>query len=353
MSIPSTTQSFTDTVGTYYLSGNYTHGPYYLFRVEFRTNYSSGGELGNFSISVIATNADPRDLAIASYSVVENGVTRNYSDIFVKVNCGWPRLTLTRLSAPDVGSITYYNSYEGVDASSRIAAYTGINGSGAGYASYELHSLSEYTYVNYGALTATYLPLSGGTINAGGSKTPLILKGGVDNYGEGLRINPATNNWATILLGGNDSGESIGTSPNSWSIHNNNGKFYISKNGSDYAPTKLSNTDGTWRVNDKAIVHESTPGVFTLLNSRATNVSLSLDKTYLVIAYTGPVRVYGENSDYGSSGSKTFSGVFMVTVVRTTNEGEGVYVNTQAVFSDEYLTGASISGSSFKIYELN
>ena len=42
----------------------------------------------------------------------------------------------------------------------------------------------------------------------------------------------------------------------------------------------------------------------------------------------------------------------MVTDVRSANDGETVYVNTQAVFSDEYLTGASISGSSFKIYEL-
>ena len=89
-----------------------------------------------------------------------------------------------------------------------------------------------------------YLPLSGGTINAGGSKTPLILKGGVNNFGEGLRILPTTS-WATIVLGGNDIEETTGTSANSWSIHNHDGAFYISRNGSNDASIKLSNTDGT------------------------------------------------------------------------------------------------------------
>lgn len=155
MSIPATTANYYDTVGTYYLCGNYHSAPYYLFRVEFRTNTSSAGDPGGFAISVIATNSDPNNLAIASYSVATNGVTTNYSDIFVKTDYGWPRMTLTRLSPPDNGSISYYNSDEGYEASSRIAAYIGINGSGTGYASYELHSLSAYTNVTYGTLTAS------------------------------------------------------------------------------------------------------------------------------------------------------------------------------------------------------
>ena len=153
MSIPATTYDFSDTVGTYYLAGNYYGAPYYLFRVEFRTNHSSGGAGGSFAISVIATNSDPNDLAIASYSVATNGVTTSYSDIFVKTNYGWPRMSLTRLSAPR-GSISYYNSNEDCNASSRTEAYIGINGSGTGYASYELHSLAAYTNVTFGRLTA-------------------------------------------------------------------------------------------------------------------------------------------------------------------------------------------------------
>lgn len=155
MSIPSTTDNWKDVIGTYYLSGNYNYGPYYLFRVEFRANNSSAGESGGFAISVIATNSDTGNLAIASYSVATNGVTTNYSDIFVKTDYGWPRMTLTRLSAPDLGTIIYYNSNEGLDASSRTEAYTGINGSDTNYASYKLHSLSKYTHVSYGELSAS------------------------------------------------------------------------------------------------------------------------------------------------------------------------------------------------------
>ncbi len=153
MSIPSTTGSWVDAVGTYYLSGNYHGGPYYLFRVAFRTNASYNGSLGNFQISVIATNSDPANLAIASYSVATDGVTTSYSDIFVKVP-SYPRMTLTRLSAMDIRTINYYNSNEGNEASSRTEAYTEINGSGTGYASSELHSLSAYTYVNKGELSS-------------------------------------------------------------------------------------------------------------------------------------------------------------------------------------------------------
>ena len=107
--------------------------------------------------------------------------------------------------------------------------------------------------------THSYLPLSGGTIDAGGSKAPLILKGGVGGFREGLRIIPP-NNWSTILLGGNDVTESEGTSPNSWAILNNDGRLYISKNGDASASTKLSNTDGTWRVNDNTIIHSGNIG---------------------------------------------------------------------------------------------
>ena len=67
MSIPSTTSSWVDVIGTYYLSGNYHGGPYYLFRVAFRTNNSANGSLGNFQISIIATNSDVECEATATY----------------------------------------------------------------------------------------------------------------------------------------------------------------------------------------------------------------------------------------------------------------------------------------------
>ena len=139
--------------------------------------------------------------------------------------------------------------------------------------------------------THSYLPLSGGTINAGGSKAPLILKGGVSNWNEGLRIIP-TNNWATILLAGTDANENTGTSAKSWSIHNYDGSFYISKNGSDTASVKLSNTDGTWRVNDNTIIHSGNIGSQNVNyansagSARASNISMSSDGTTLTITYS-------------------------------------------------------------------
>ena len=128
--------------------------------------------------------------------------------------------------------------YDTLKNGGTVGSYTGLN--------------SNYIYLVVDE--NEYLPLSGGAINANGAKTPLILKGGVGSYREGLRIIPA-NNWSTIVLGGNDIKESVGTSANSWSILNNNGSFYISKNGDNNATVKLSNTDGTWKVNNDTIIH--------------------------------------------------------------------------------------------------
>ena len=133
--------------------------------------------------------------------------------------------------------------YDTLKNGGTVGSYTGLN--------------SNYIYLVVDE--NEYLPLSGGTINANGSKVPLILKGGANDYREGLRIIPS-GSWSTIVLGGNDIGESQGTSANSWSILNNNGSFYISKNGANNATVKLSNTDGTWKVNNDTIIHSGNIG---------------------------------------------------------------------------------------------
>lgn len=142
----------------------------------------------------------------------------------------------------------------------------------------------------------SYLPLTGGTIDAGGLKAPLILKGGASNWNEGLRIVPS-GNWATIMLGGNDITETEGTSANSWSIHNNDGKFYISKNGSDYASTKLSNTDGTWRVNDNTIIHSGNIG------SQSVNYANSAGSVAWDNISSKPITITQRNNDSPVSGA--------------------------------------------------
>ena len=163
-----------------------------------------------------------------------------------------------------------------------------------------------------------YLPLTGGTIDAGGLKAPLILKGGASNWNEGLRIVPS-GNWATIMLGGNDITETEGTSANSWSIHNNNGKFYISKNGSDYAPTKLSNTDGTWRVNDNTIIHSGNIGSQNVnyANSAGSANSVSWDNIS-----SRPITITQRNNDSPVSGAYAY-GTYVT--MRNTNNWLEIY----------------------------
>ena len=101
---------------------------------------------------------------------------------------------------------------------------------------------------------ANYLPLSGGTINANNGKVPLILKGGLNGFREGLRVIPY-NNWSDIVLCGSDAAEDNGTSANTWFIGNNNGKLYITRNGSDSGDAILSCVNNEWSINGNSIIH--------------------------------------------------------------------------------------------------
>lgn len=179
------------------------------------------------------------------------------------------------------------------------------------------------TTYNIEPVTA-YLPLTGGTINAGGSKAPLILKGGASNWNEGLRIIPA-GNWSTIMLGGNDIAETEGTSANSWSIHNNNGKFYISKNGSDYASTKLSNTDGTWRVNDNDIIHSGNIG------SQNVNYANSAGLVEWGNVNNKPITITQRNNDSPISGAYAW-GTYVT--MRNANNWFEIYAPHMGTSSD-------------------
>ena len=95
--------------------------------------------------------------------------------------------------------------------------------------------LSENNYFNYA------LPLSGGKITG-----MLEIQADKTSWREGIRIYPY-NSWSTIVLGGNDLKSSSGTTTNTWSIHNNNGNFWIAKNGSDSnASAYMGHTNNTW-----------------------------------------------------------------------------------------------------------
>ena len=65
------------------------------------------------------------------------------------------------------------------------------------------------------------------------------------SYREGLRIH-ATGGWSDITLCGNDNTGNSGTSANSWFIGNNNGNFYIARNGSPGSTAWLECVNNIW-----------------------------------------------------------------------------------------------------------
>lgn len=257
-SIPAQKGNYFDASGTYYLQGYYVDAPYYIFRIEFRTDDITTGIHGRFGIKVLETNRSPSDLAIAAYFSKVNDNSEAYQmliDVFVKVN-NYARMRLSRLCAPDWSYIAYYNSeelYGGVrpDRDDKGEVYKDINGTTDEYASYKLHGISKYTTVYYGDGTK-YGPK---IINGRGTGAPLVLMGGVGNYREGLRIAP-TSSWSEIMLLGSDADKYSGTSANSWGIFNNNGKFYITRNGSSSGTARLSCVDNIWEANGSLILTE-------------------------------------------------------------------------------------------------
>jgi hypothetical protein len=60
-----------------------------------------------------------------------------------------------------------------------------------------------------------------------------------------MRIH-ATGSWSDITLCGNDNTGDSGISANSWFIGNNNGNFYIARNGSPGTTAWLECVDNIW-----------------------------------------------------------------------------------------------------------
>lgn len=99
-------------------------------------------------------------------------------------------------------------------------------------------------------ISDTYLPLTGGTISG-----LLNIKSNTGNWAEGIRIHPY-NNWTSIVLCGTDNTGDSGTSAKTWSIHNNDGLFYIYKNGFSSGTPYLSCVDDNiWRANGNILLH--------------------------------------------------------------------------------------------------
>lgn len=154
-----------------------------------------------------------------------------------------------------------------------IAGYTGGDG---GNLSAKIKDISKDALKSWLGLgsraydSTSYLPLSGGTV-AG----TLRLKPTTGSYTEGIRIYPY-DGWSTIMLNGTDNTGTSGTSAKSWGLFNNDGQFYITKNGANTSPTAIfSNTDGTWRANGHELI---TAGNIGSQNVNYANSAGSADK---------------------------------------------------------------------------
>lgn len=154
ISTPVMTGNYTDMSGTYYLYGRYHNAPWYIFKVEVRTNNSSTGVLASAGIQVIATNRDPADLLGGLYTVATNGKTTTYLDVYYKSPFSYVRTQLAYLGVEPFGGWTYYNSNEDSNSTNPVNAYKTLEGNTSDAASFGARGIEKYTQIVYGSLAA-------------------------------------------------------------------------------------------------------------------------------------------------------------------------------------------------------
>ena len=121
----------------------------------------------------------------------------------------------------------------------------------------------------------------------------LVVNPNQTTYREGIRIGSTSNKWSLLMLLGPDT-TAVGTSTSAktWGFFNNDGKFYLNKNGSNTLNSNtIHNTDGTWKIGTssntsaKLTVYgeiDATTGFFETSDSRLKNflneISIDFDK---------------------------------------------------------------------------
>lgn len=127
---------------------------------------------------------------------------------------------------------------------------------------------------NGNVISSTYLPFAGGKMTG-----TLSITAKTGNYTEGIRIHPYSS-WSAITLCGNDNTGDSGTSANTWLVANNNGNFYISRNGSSGASVSLKCVSNTWYANGNALLTTGNYGSYALpLAGGTVTGTLVLSKT--------------------------------------------------------------------------
>lgn len=172
-------------------------------------------------------------------------------------------------------------------------------------------------------ISDTYLPLTGGTISG-----LLSIKPNTNNWTQGIRIHPY-NNWNSIVLCGTDNTGDSDTSAKTWSIHNNDGLFYITKNGSSSGTAYLSCVDdNVWRANGNILLHADNYNSYapTLIGTGASG--------------TWNISITGNAKTATSADSAT----------KATQDGNGnVISSTYLPLSGGSMTGTIVSSSATQV----
>lgn len=132
------------------------------------------------------------------------------------------------------------------------------------------------------------LNISGSSIQVRGSETLwakwldgcLSLFPTTSSYREGIRIHSA-GSWSDITLCGDDNTEDSGTSANSWFLGNNNGNFYIARNGSPGGTAYIGCVSNVWKFVTAADIPEGAAN----LSGAATAHTLSIYRNGITIPY--------------------------------------------------------------------
>jgi hypothetical protein len=193
-----------------------------------RTDASLSANQGRVLNEKFASYLPLHGTADIAASVVDYGNTKRHIQIGFQGN---------GITGDDIKYIAGYTSGDGGNLSAKIKDIS-------------KDALKSWLGLGSRAYDSTnYLPLSGGTITG-----TLHVKPTTGSYTEGMRVYPY-DGWSTIMLNGTDNTGTSGTSDKSWGLFNNDGQFYITKNGANTSPTAiLSNTDGTWRANGHELI---------------------------------------------------------------------------------------------------
>lgn len=185
-----------------------------------------------------------------------------------------------------------------------------------------------------------------GTGNVDGS-LHIYSTGG--SWDEGIRMHVASNGWCGIVMCGSDNTGATGTSPNTWSINNNNGNFYINRNGSSTTtPYILCNIGGNWGVGTNSPSYK-------LHVAGAIRASDYLSTQYIELIGSTPFIDFHYNSstaDYtsriieGLSGQLTVTGKLRVGLGYTTSTDYAFHVVGTAYASENIIAAGDLTAGS-------